>query len=110
MTVLLPAPLRPRRQTRSPRSIANDASARTGGPPKARLTSCMPRSAMMPAISRAAHRGGVSAVASLHEIPLVAVQVEKDDDVAIRFVARLLDETYAARLHALVVAREAIGV
>jgi hypothetical protein len=39
ISVLLPAPLRPRRQTRSPRSIHRSAWSRSGGPPKARETS-----------------------------------------------------------------------
>ena len=35
MSVLLPAPLRPSRQTRSPRSMAKSAPSRIGGPPNA---------------------------------------------------------------------------
>ena len=46
MIVLLPAPLRPRRQTRSPRSIWKSAPSSTGGPPKARLMSWRLTSAM----------------------------------------------------------------
>ena len=41
MMVLFPAPLRPRRQTRSPRSMANRARSRIGGPPNAMPTSCI---------------------------------------------------------------------
>src|SRR5689334_14679029 len=38
ITVVFPAPLRPSRQTRSPRSIPKSARSRTGGPPKAMMT------------------------------------------------------------------------
>src|SRR5690348_15279737 len=51
MIVLFPAPLRPRRQTRSPRSMAKRAWSRTGGPPNAMLTSCMPSNAMQENLS-----------------------------------------------------------
>src|SRR4051794_3169550 len=46
MSVLLPAPLRPTRQTRSPRSMENDARSRTGGPPNATETSLRPNRAI----------------------------------------------------------------
>ncbi len=46
ISVLLPAPLRPSRQTRSPRSRLKAAESSTRGPPNATLTSRIPSNAM----------------------------------------------------------------
>ena len=52
-SVLLPSPLRPRRLTRSPRSICKSTRSSNRGPPKARLTSrrlnnAMSKNALVP--------------------------------------------------------------
>lgn len=69
--MLFPAPLRPSRQTSYPRSIARLARSRMGGPPKAMLTSCMPRRAMISGRWEAESRNAyydirVSKVTQLH--------------------------------------------